>query len=262
VAIAPDGTWFATVSAETVRIWDREFATQMPTRSSPADSVRSVAIAPDGTWLATGGYDGRHSVLASGDDAGTVRIWDRASGTCTASLTEHTDSVWSVAIAPDGTWLATGDGDGTVRIWDRASGTCDITLTEHTGWVPVAIAPDGTWLATGDMDGMVRIWDRASGTCAATLPGDTDCVHSVAIARDGTWLATGGNDCTVRLWDRASGSPPLSAATPAQCAPWQLAQMAPGWPRLATGRTGLGGRGRACRGRRTCRGGSVLVRLD
>ncbi|MEV5937029.1 hypothetical protein AB0L56_31025, partial [Streptomyces sp. NPDC052079] len=59
----------------------------------------------DGTWLAT----------TSNDE--TVRIWDRASGTCTATLTGHTHWVWSVAIAPDGTWLATTSDDETVRIW-------------------------------------------------------------------------------------------------------------------------------------------------
>ncbi|MFF4312405.1 WD40 repeat domain-containing protein [Streptomyces sp. NPDC001507] len=66
------------------------------------------AIAPDGTWLTTASGDGR------------VRIWDRASGTCSATLTGHTSSVLSVAIAPDGAWLATGGHDRTVRIWDVA----------------------------------------------------------------------------------------------------------------------------------------------
>ncbi|MFI6209169.1 WD40 repeat domain-containing protein, partial [Streptomyces sp. NPDC051041] len=41
----------------------------------------------------------------------------RATGTCTATLTGHTDAVDSVAIAPDGTWLATASYDKTVRIW-------------------------------------------------------------------------------------------------------------------------------------------------
>ncbi|MGW1496361.1 NB-ARC domain-containing protein, partial [Streptomyces sp. NPDC002402] len=44
-------------------------------RTLPTGPVRRVVIAPDGTWLATTGHDG------------TVRIWDRATGTCTATLT-------------------------------------------------------------------------------------------------------------------------------------------------------------------------------
>ncbi|MFF3687258.1 NB-ARC domain-containing protein [Streptomyces sp. NPDC002187] len=156
--------------------------------------VRSVAIAQDGSWLATGGADK------------TVRIWDRASGTCTTTLTGHTATVQSVAISPDGTWLATGSADKTVRIWDRASGTCTTTLTGHTATVrSVAIAQDGTWLATGSADKTVRIWDRASGTCTTTPAAHIGWVGSMAIAPDGTWLATSGNRA-VRIWDRASGT--------------------------------------------------------
>ncbi|MFI6209168.1 NB-ARC domain-containing protein, partial [Streptomyces sp. NPDC051041] len=157
--------------------------------------VRSVAIAPDGTRLATAGHDE------------TVRIWDRATGACTATLTGHTSWVRSVAIAPDGTWLATASGDKTVRIWDWATGACTATLTGHTDAVElVAIAPDGTWLATAGYDETVRIWDRATGTCTATLTGHTYSVESVAIAPDGTWLATAGHDKTVRIWDRTSAA--------------------------------------------------------
>ncbi|MEV3865459.1 NB-ARC domain-containing protein [Streptomyces cinnamoneus] len=161
--------------------------------------VWSVAVAPDGAWLASGG----------GFADGTVRIWDRSSGTCTTTLTGHTSAVWSVAVAPDGAWLASGAGaaDGTVRIWDRASGSCTAVLTGHTGSVwSVAIAPDGSWLVSGGEDGTVRIWDRASGSCTAVLTGHTGSVWSVAIAPDGSWLVSGGDDGTVRIWDRASGS--------------------------------------------------------
>jgi WD40 repeat protein len=77
--------------------------------------VYSVAIAPDGTWLATTGRDD------------TVRVWDRASGTCTATLTGHTDWVYSVAIAPDGTWLATTSTDNTVRVWS-VPGQCTVAI--------------------------------------------------------------------------------------------------------------------------------------
>jgi WD40 repeat protein len=158
------------------------------------DYVYSVAISPDGTWLAT-----------TSDDQ-TVRIWDRTTGTCTATLTGHTGPVNSVAISPDGTWLATTSDDQTVRIWDRTTGTCTATLTGHTGPVnSVAISPDGTWLATTSDDQTVRIWDRTTGTCTATLTGHTDRAKSVAISPDGTWLATTSHE-GVRIWDPVTGT--------------------------------------------------------
>ncbi|MET7604899.1 NB-ARC domain-containing protein, partial [Streptomyces avermitilis] len=174
--------------------WPLPDAPSLPLLRILTAEMYRVAIAPDGAWLATGSLDG------------TVRIWDRASGNCIATLIGHRGQVLSVAIAADGAWFATGGVDGTVRIWDRASGTCTAPPIEQRGAVPsVALATDGTWLATASLD-EVRIWDRASGTCTATLTGHTSLVRSVAIAPGGVWFATASDDWTVRIWDRASGT--------------------------------------------------------
>ncbi|MFF1381620.1 NB-ARC domain-containing protein [Streptomyces sp. NPDC058308] len=204
--------------------------------------VWAVAVAPDGTWLATS--DGRVRVWEgddSGDD-GTVRIWDRASGTCTATLTGHRGRVGSIAISPDGTWLATTggsdyafEGDGTVRIWDRASGTCTATLTGNDSNVKsVVVAPDGTWLATtGHDDEAVWIWDPSTGVCTATLTGRAGAVRSMAIAPDGRWLATiSFRDGAVRIWDRATGT--CTATLTAQAGWLGSVQIAPDGRWLAT----------------------------
>jgi WD40 repeat protein len=67
--------------------------------------VGAVAFSPDGT------------LLAVGNSAGEVRLYDAANGALLATLTGHTDSVTGAAFAPDGRALLTSSIDGTVRVW-------------------------------------------------------------------------------------------------------------------------------------------------
>ena len=70
VTIAPDGTWLATASWHTARIWNSD-GTLRATLTGHDGPVEGLAIAPDGTWLAA----------TSADD--TVPIW-AADGTLRA----------------------------------------------------------------------------------------------------------------------------------------------------------------------------------
>jgi WD40 repeat protein len=154
--------------------------------------VRNVLIAPNSAWLAT-----TH-------EGGTVRIWDKATGTQTATLTGHSMGVRKVAIAADSTWLATTDGRGRARIWDPVTGAQTGTLAAPV--TEAVIAPDSTWLATTDNDGTVRIWDKATGTQTAALAGHGPRVRKVVIAPDSTWLASSHENGSVCIWDKGTGT--------------------------------------------------------
>ncbi|WP_164494625.1 NB-ARC domain-containing protein, partial [Streptomyces sp. ADI92-24] len=274
VAIAPDDTWFAVASTHVAlleekagQVWVRDRGTDNTRISlvSGSTGVWDVAIAPDGTWL------------ASGNDNGTVSIWNRAKGATTATnwvnavtesrmgmiatpstiLSGHSGRVRSVAIAPDGTWLATADDRGNVRIWDRPTGKETTSPASHTrGVLAVAIAPDGTSLTS--LSGHMRVWnpefrpepctgrvksvamwirDQATrllparmkpvviATYGASLTGDSEYrrvriqdnatghttelstgpLKSVAIAPDRLWLATATRFGLVSIWHLATG---------------------------------------------------------
>lgn len=63
----------------------------------------------------------------------TLRLSDIASGESRRSFTGHKDTVWSVAVAPDGRTALSGGYDKTLRLWDVAMGKSLRTLTGHEG---------------------------------------------------------------------------------------------------------------------------------
>jgi len=78
--------------------------------------VRFIAFSPDG------------SVLASGADDKTVRLWNATSAKELAVLKGHAATVTSVTFSPDGHLMASGAGDSTIRLWDLGSGDLEKLL--------------------------------------------------------------------------------------------------------------------------------------
>jgi WD40 repeat protein len=112
VALSSDGTRLASVSSETIRVWDAQSGrpvgeTLQEPKRSVMSSVTSVAFSPGGARLASG----------SGD--GTIRVWDVKSGRPVGEpMQGHQGWVLSVAFSPDGMRLASGSQDQTIRLWD------------------------------------------------------------------------------------------------------------------------------------------------
>jgi WD40 repeat protein len=191
-------------------------------------------------------FSGDDRTLATGNDDGTVRVWDLASGSA-RSWPAHRGVVADVAYSPDGRWLASAGEDGLVRLWDRAGGA-DRTFAGHREMASaIDFSPDGKWLASASWDGSVRLWNVASGavrvlvagahrvrmvrfapdgrtlvaagddnvlrlcdvargSCRA-LVGHRDSVTAIAFSPDGARLASASSDCSVRLWDAVGGAP-------------------------------------------------------
>ncbi|NBO70428.1 MAG: WD40 repeat domain-containing protein [Bacteroidetes bacterium] len=114
-------------------------------------------------------------VVATGSGDNSVKIWGLADGIASSSfsaaavpeplvlatLTGHTDIVYSLSFHPKKPILASGSGDKTVKLWLMLPDfQCITTLEGHSNWVfSVAFHPTKKILASGSGDNTVKLWD-------------------------------------------------------------------------------------------------------
>ncbi len=111
--------------------------------------VTGVAFLRDDTILVSCGLDQ------------SLRVWDCDRGTVVRSLTNHTQSITSVAIQPNlgnpMPMIATGSEDKTVRLWQPIIGRLVRFQRLSSPVTALAWTPDGTALVAGCQDGMLRV---------------------------------------------------------------------------------------------------------
>ncbi|MEV0621995.1 protein kinase [Nonomuraea sp. NPDC050404] len=155
------------------------------------------------------------TVLVSGDEGGTVHVWDPETGTDSGPQPKTTggDPVFGVATATvDGhPFAVTASADDTAQVWNLETGALSATFRGHGGDVfAVATAVmDGTPVGiSGGSDREVRVWDLRSGTALTSFAGHTAEIAGLAVGRvkGRAVVASGGFDGTIRVWDLRTGN--------------------------------------------------------
>lgn len=185
-----------------LRWWDVEQGVEvrqlMGEDGAPLEPITAVAISRDDTQALAGDDDGdlRLWELASGEerlhiegrgpdvlmvDFGpddsylfsgytdrTIRLWNVENGNATGGfpMSEHTQGVGVMAVAPDGTSLASGAWDGSVILWGRpeVGGLIHSLVGHRAPVVSLAYSRDGRFILSGSRDGTVRLWDVSGPT--------------------------------------------------------------------------------------------------
>jgi len=146
---------------------------------------------------------GTRLFVGSGENAveGEITIWDTDAGAAVRKITGHRDTIYSLALSPDGQTLASGSYDQKIKLWNVADGHEIRTLSGHNGAVfGLAFRPDGKLLASASADRTVKLWDVATGERRDTLSQPTKEQVAVAWSEDGRRLAAGGADNRIRIW--------------------------------------------------------------
>jgi len=174
-----------------------------------ADGVDKVAFSRDGKTLVT-------------TSERIVYLWDVATAKLRMKLIDpdvrldvglkalkgfsHGDTIYDLAISPDGRTIATASRDGTAKLWDLATGALRAKLKGHDRGVRLlTFSPDGTTLATGSNDRTARLWDVATGQLKATLE-HKGTVWSLSFSADSALIATASdNEKWANIWRVATG---------------------------------------------------------
>ncbi|MFI1993723.1 WD40 repeat domain-containing protein [Actinoplanes sp. NPDC020271] len=200
---------------ESVRLWDLRSGASLGT---PAPSATGVPI----TAVATGRLHGLPFVI-SGDEAGTLRLWDLGPDGLTqagTTLHGHDDWVRSIRITElDGRAVAVSAADRTLRRWDLTTGeivgdpidtrySTDVFTIAHWNGMTVGIGKQS--------DNRTRVWDLTTGELVAG-PLDDWAASCAFAALDGTLYAVledhpedgygdyDQDEIALQVWDLAEG---------------------------------------------------------
>tara|TARA_B100000524_G_scaffold340794_1_gene234252 strand:- start:768 stop:2234 length:1467 start_codon:yes stop_codon:yes gene_type:complete len=127
---------------------------------------------------------------------------------------EHTNSVESVCVTPDGAHVITASmdsasADSNAHVWDLQNGTYLRTLMGHNQSVKsVCVTPDGKRAVTGSYEGVACVWILENGALERALKTNSGPIHHVC-ATD-TVVVTGSIDDyrmvnSARVWKLHTG---------------------------------------------------------
>ena len=165
------------------------------------------------------------SMIASGDAAGEIRLWDGRDGHYLRTLGKQESEVGVLRFSPDGQRLLSTCGDGkqlvsagddkVIRVWDWQAGRTIRTIrgqvgTGNEGMIyAMALSPSGQWLTAGgwlpggtrEVSDAIRLYDFATGKLVSLLKGHSNVVTALAFSPDSTRLISASNDNSAIIWD-------------------------------------------------------------
>eukprot|EP00873_Tetraselmis_striata_P019895 jgi/Tetstr1/440159/TSEL_028515.t1 len=167
------------------------------------------------------------TVLASGDDDGTVKLWDVRQRQAIASFETHGDFISDFSYSPDNNALVASSGDGSISIYDMAARKL-IAQSEDDAddeLLSVVVLKNGKKLVSGSQEGVILLYSWGYfNDCSDRFPGHPNSIDALvkfdedtmlgvvgehaeypieclALSGDKKLLASASHDNSIKLWD-------------------------------------------------------------
>jgi len=141
--------------------------------------------------------------VTAGDN--TIKVWNMQ-GDEISRMPDHTTSIYSIDISPDGKNLVSGAINKVFKYWDIKSGKLIKDMKGHTDvTMAVAFSNDGSLIASGSGDNSIKIWDASDLKEIMTLKGHSMDIYQVVFSHNDRYLASCSKDKTIRIYDLESG---------------------------------------------------------
>ena len=215
---SPNGDWLALDGRDLIYVYD------MTTRQRVANITKpdlpegfvftSLAISPDGTRVV--GTTGNPEEVEG--PAGDIILWDVATAQELLRYpVEHTRTINSVAVSPDGRNVLTASDDNTLILWDLQTGQVLKRFAGHTDDVNIALfSPDpaNPFVLSASDDATIILWDLNSAQPLRRFQGHTQPITGLNLSPDGKQMISATTGNTLIVW---------RIETPQQIMEWVLA---------------------------------------
>ena len=188
---------FAETEADDLLVWDLESGQVMQRLSGGhALDVPVVALSPDG------------SLAVSGDEDGSVRLWDLDTGQIAAFLEPPNPdvNVIDLVFSPDSRHALVSFTGGTMFLWELATGEVRQDFSPGLNANSMAFSPDGRIVYAGAASGEILLWTLETGQQLDRFAGHTNPVTKVELTSDGLRAVSGALDGTIRVWSLGNGA--------------------------------------------------------
>ncbi len=150
---SPNGRCLATKTGSQVQLWNVATGELIGLPMGHSDTVTGWCFTADSTRLITGCWDKQ------------IRFWDTSNATQVAPVLHHDQSIFQVAISPNGTRLATSSGS-TIQFWDLESLQKIGTPVKHQQLITrMQFSHDSQRLISASLDHSTAVW-RVDGQTA------------------------------------------------------------------------------------------------